>query len=121
MDKQENKFEYVEEQIKNKQSIYNFYKRLIRLRNENPEIGRGKVTQIDEVKDGDIAVISKTYNDETIYLLYNLSEQEEKTISLSKSKYGYESIRGYASVDGREVTIKDESIKLPPYSVVILN
>ena len=52
-------------------------------------------------------------------MLYNMST-EEKKVTVSKDTYKYQGIRGYASTDGSEVTLSDDTVTLPPYSVVIL-
>ena len=64
----------------------------------------------------DIAAISKEYNGQKIYLLYNLSETDEKKVELSKSEYGYKEIAGYLSVDGGEVKLSGDTITMPAYS-----
>lgn len=112
-------FGTVEEQMKDPLSIYNYYKRAIRLRNENPEIARGEIVQIPEITDSEICAITKTYNGSTIEVIYNFAE-ESKEVAISKSTYGYAGIRGYLSVNGEEVTLDGETLTMPPYSVVIL-
>ena len=109
----------VDEQLKDEQSILNFVKRCIRLRNENPEIARGTSAKITEVTDERICAVTRTYEDSQLVLLYNISP-EQKQVTVSKDTYGYEGIRGYASSDGTEVTLDGEQVTLPPYSVVIL-
>jgi len=120
MEPQKNQFPSLEEQKKDDSSIYCFYKDTILLRNQNPEIARGTVARLEEITDGDIAAISKTYDGTTIYLLYNLSETEEKQVVLPMEQYGYQEIAGYLSADGLDVTMKDGTIIMPPYSVVVL-
>lgn len=120
MEPQENQFACADEQMKAKDSIYSFYKDTILLRSQNPEIARGTVARLEEITDGDIAAISKTYEGSTVYLLYNLSETEEKQVTLSAEEYGYSEIAGYLSADGDRVTLKNDTITLPAYSVVVL-
>lgn len=120
MEPQENQFACAEEQMKAKDSIYSFYKDTILLRNQNPEIARGTVARLEEVEDQDIAAISKTYDGKTIYLLYNISETDEKQVTMSAEQYGGLEIAGYLSVDGGAVTMKDGVVTLPSYSVVVL-
>lgn len=119
MDEIENRFPSVEEQQADENSILNFIKRCLRLRNENPEIARGEMALIPEVKDEAICAITKEYKDSKLVMLYNMST-EEKKVTVSKDTYKYQGIRGYASTDGSEVTLSDETVTLPPYSVVIL-
>lgn len=120
MEPQENQFACAEEQMKAEDSIYSFYKDTILLRNQNPEIARGTVARLEEVEDQDIAAISKTYNGKTIYLLYNISETDEKQVTMSAEQYGELDIAGYLSVDGGAVTMKDGVVTMPSYSVAVL-
>ncbi len=119
MDKEEYMFPSLAEQQDNATSIYNFIKRCIRIRNENPEIARGEVAIIEEVKDESICALTKTYEDSKLVLLYNVSK-ESKTVTISKDTYGYEQIRGYVSTDGTEVILEGDTVTLPPYSAVVL-
>ena len=118
MEPQENRFPSAEEQGKDKDSIYSFYKDTVLLRNQNPEIARGTVARLEEIEDPDIAAISKTYEGQVIYLLYNLSETEEKQVDLGG--YGELELAGYLSVDGGAVTAEDGKVTLPAYSVAVL-
>lgn len=113
------KYGSVEEQMQDPLSIYNYYKRAIRLRNENPEIARGEISIMKDIKDMDICAITKTYEDDQIVMLYNFAK-EVKEVKISKDAYGYEGIRGYLTVNGEEVILEGENIILPPYSIVIL-
>ncbi|MDE7170815.1 MAG: hypothetical protein K2O11_02925 [Oscillospiraceae bacterium] len=118
MEPQENQFACAEEQMKEPDSIYSFYKDTILLRNQNPEIARGTVARLEEIEDQDIAAISKTYDGQTIYMLYNISETDEKQVEMGQ--YGGLEIAGWLSVDGGEVTMTEGTVTLPSYSVVVL-
>lgn len=120
MEPQENKFPSAEEQLKDSNSILSFFKDTILLRNQNPEIARGTVARLEEITDLDIAAISKTYNGTTIYIIYNLSETDEKKVELSAEQYGYSELAGYLTVDGGEVTLEGDMLTLPSYSVAVL-
>lgn len=119
MDKEDYMFPSLAEQEEDATSIYNFIKRCIRIRNENPEIARGELEIIEEVEDESICALTKSYENSKLVLLYNVSK-ESKTVTISKDTYGYENIRGYVSTDGTEVTLDRDTITLPPYSAVVL-
>ncbi|MFV0344102.1 MAG: alpha-amylase family glycosyl hydrolase [Anaerocolumna sp.] len=115
----EQKFPPVDEQMKDPLSIYHYYKRAIRIRNENPEIARGEVSMIEELCDKDISALKKTYEGSDIIILYNISS-EGNTVSLQEAGLLELTIRGYLSVDGSEVTLTDDMVTMPKYSIVIL-
>lgn len=74
---------------------------------------------MSEITDEDICAVAKTYKDSTVYMLYNISE-EEKNIVVPKSSYPYQGIRGYLSTNGEEILLEGETVTMPPYSIVIL-
>ena len=79
---------------------------------------RQTVARLEEIEDSDIAAISKTYEGQAVYLLYNLSETEEKQVELGG--YGGLELAGYVSADGGAVTVEDGRVTLPAYSVAVL-
>lgn len=68
-------FAGVEEQQADLDSILNYYKRALRLRNENPELARGTIEAVETLCDGHQAVITKTWEDSTIAVVYNTSDE----------------------------------------------
>lgn len=112
-------FAAVDVQLTDSLSILNYYKRAIQIRNENPEIARGNVTVMDELSNDDICVIKKEYDGSVIYIVYNISDNQID-VSVKGSLPQDTVIRGYLTVDGNEVTLVDDEISLPKYSIVIL-
>ena len=112
-------FEAVDEQLKDGHSILNYYRRAIRLRNENPEIARGDMKKIDSLCDGHQAVITKTYGDSTIAIVYNTSEEEIK-VDIKGSEIEEMLIRGYLTLKGEEITLEDGVLTMPAKSICIL-
>lgn len=119
MEQQTYLYQPVDEQLKDSNSLLNYYIRAIRLRNENPELARGTVEILDGIEDGDLCGIRKTYNGESIYLLYNMSDQE-KTLDLGSIQITFDRIKGALLVDEGQPTIQDKTITLPPYSIIVL-
>lgn len=83
----------VENQIKDENSVFNFYRKLIKLRKEMPELYEGKINFID-IKDENIFVYERTYENNKVLIVLNLSDQEislnleidEKNIILNNCK-----------------------------------
>ena len=109
----------VAEQEADKSSILNYYKRAMQLRNMFPAIARGEVENFSPADNSYICVITKTYKDEKITIVYNLDEWEQ-TITLDET-LGCTEIVGdlYASGDAK-AEYKDGKLVLPPYSIAIL-
>ena len=112
-------FSGVKEQLEDPLSLLNYYKRALRLRNENPEIARGTVSIVDPVTDGDIAAITKEYDESKIAVVYNTS-QEDVVVALTDSKLQGLEIRGYLTLHGEEITLNEDGIHLPGKSIAIL-
>ena len=115
----EQKFPAVDEQLEDSLSILNYYKRAVRIRNENPEIARGETSLIEELIDSNILALRKNYNSSEITIIYNINNEDAK-VSLSDPGLTDINIRGYLSVDGREVTLEDNVLEMPKYSIVVL-
>lgn len=115
-----NKFESVEEQNKNDKSILSYIKQSVKLRNIFPEIARGNVEIISAVTDEDICAISKMYNDSKIIILANANGKDTKTVTLSRADNGYTCIQGMLNVGDSEAYQVEDTIVLPPYSIVVL-
>ena len=105
-----------DEQVKDEASLYSYYKNALAIRNKYPEIARGTTKISDELTDGDIAVITRTLNDEKIIIIYNTGE-DAGNIDLSAAAPEKCKIVGelYASESGAslhntELTIPGRSI-----------
>lgn len=111
----------VSEQLEDANSILNYYKKVLLLRNQNPEIARGKIELITKEKeDRKILFISKTYNGSKIGIIFNFSEYEN--INIDYKLYGFNKVIGQAVINSSYYVgeQRDGSIVIPPYSIVIL-
>jgi alpha-amylase len=118
-DSVEHKFGTVEKQLANPLSILNYYKRALRIRNENPEIARGKVTMLEDLTDKNICALEKDYDGSKLVVISNINK-EATELDLKTVGYDKLAIRGYLTVDGSEVTLRDGIIDMPLYSIVVL-
>lgn len=112
-------FPGVEEQQKDPYSILNYYKRAVRLRNENPEIARGQIQIMEELTEGNQAAITKTYEDSTIGIVYNTSD-EAITVELSGTALADMTIRGYLTLQGDVIELDNGMLSMPAQSICIL-
>lgn len=112
-------FPSVEEQRIDGTSIYNYYKRALRIRNENPEIARGTIAIVESLCDAHQAAITKTYDGSTIGIVYNNSK-EEIQVTLTGSELADMQIRGYLTLNGEVITLEDGVLVMPAQSICIL-
>ncbi len=118
-DEVEQTFKPLDEQEQDPLSILNYYRRALRIRNENPEIARGDISAIDELTDDNICALKKVYEGSELVIVYNINN-DIAAVDLNKAGYGELNIRGYMSVDGNAVTLEDGVLNMPIYSIVIL-
>ena len=126
MDDIKMKYGSLEEQENDGNSIYNFVKQTIALRNEYPVIARGKVAFDEGISDDTVCVIRKTCDEGQLTLVFNISE-EAQTVDFSKASLGATEDRKYPLqiagelLTGTEAAVLDEEqLTIPAYSVVIL-
>ena len=112
-------FEGVEQQLEDSYSILNYYKRAVRLRNENPEIARGEIEIVEILTEGHQAAITKTYRDSVIGIVYNTSD-EASTVELAGTALADMAIRGYLTLNGEVVELADGVLSMPAQSVCVL-
>lgn len=112
-------FAGVEEQQADSDSILNYYKRALRLRNENPELARGTIEAVETLCDGHQAVITKTWEDSTIAVVYNTSD-EAIEVKLTGSAIDSMAIRGYLTLHGEAITLENGVLTMPAQSICIM-
>lgn len=112
-------FAGVTQQMEDPYSILNYYKRAIRLRNENPEIARGQIEIVEELTEGNQAAITKQYEGSMIGIVYNTSD-EDISVNLSGTALEKLSIRGYLTKNGEIIELKEDMLSMPAQSICIL-
>lgn len=112
-------FQTFDEQLKDSSSLFNYLRRLEKIKDYNPEIARGTSEIIDSVSSKGIMIIKKTYNKTITYLLINF-KPETASVSLSDAGVKETSIHNCLSADGNYASISGESLTLPQLSITIM-
>lgn len=113
------KYGSLEDQQEDPLSIYNYYKQAFRYKNMYPEIARGSVDFIEDISTEDICVIQKQWEEETIWIVYNISENENTVEVSSLSDAGVKICGSLLTQEG-ELTLENGQIVMSPYSIVLL-
>ena len=89
----------VEEQLADEDSLLNFYKKAVALRNQNPEIARGTLKFVD-LGSTETAGYVTEYNGSKVMVIFNLSGKSA-TFDIPEDTFKVNEVRGYlkASVD----------------------
>lgn len=127
--------ESVEEALKNKDSLVNFYKRVIALRNQNPEIARGKMKAVEFADKTSVAGYVTEYQDSKVMVIYNLAGKTAD-VEIPEDTFKPQEVRGYllaaaddaeleegykaTTYDDPQIKVKGQKVTLPPYSVIVL-
>ena len=106
----------VASQLNDPDSILNYYKAAMRLRNRHPELARGTIAKLDS-PNGYVAAFSKTYNNEQIIVLVNLSDFESQKVDISA--YGNVKLADVLDVSGK-TALSGKTLTMQPYSIAIL-
>ncbi len=120
----------VEDAQKDPDSLLNFYKRVIALRNQNPEIARGTAKAVDLGEKSTAGYVS-TYNDSSVMVIYNL-DKTAHTVTVPTDSFKISEVRGYlkahlASEEDPDaekyddtISVKGQEVTLPAQSVIVL-
>ena len=110
----------LEDQQDDPDSIYNYFKQAIRLRNRYPEIARGIAANVENLSDKNIAAIIKTYDGKTTLLVFNLSQETQK-VDISGVDLGGEGTIGGMLLTGEDtITLDNNELTLPSYSMALI-
>lgn len=97
----------VEEQLKDDNSLLTFYKRVIAMKNQNPEIARGDITSVDFGNKAVSGYISN-YKDSKVMVIYNVSGKAA-TVNIPSDKFKVSEVRGYAIADSGDNNTTENS------------
>lgn len=124
MDDVKMKYGSQEEQSEDGNSIYNFVKETIKLRNSYPAISHGTVTYEKELSNDSICVIRKEYEGEEVLLVFNCRETSQSVdlsgISLNGNEAGSLSMAGVLLTGQESAVLDGATLSAPAYSVTIL-
>ncbi len=100
----------VEEQINDSNSLFNYYKKLIRLKQTNPALAKGQFEHA--VNDNDkVFSFCRKYKDRKVLIAVNLSGEIQSAVF-------NEAYRSYILLFGKN-TVRNKKIRLNPYEVAV--
>ena len=107
----------VEEQLADENSLLNFYRSAMELRNRFPEIARGSSQLIDS-GNGDVCLILRTWQDSSILIAINPSGNDQDISADAFAQYS--SLSGQLTCGTDSPSINSGTLHLPAWSVAIL-
>ena len=125
MDTVKMKYGSLEEQEVDGNSIYQYVKQILQLKNQYPEIAHGSVKFYEELSDENVCVIEKIYGEELMTIVFNISGETQQ-VDVREATYGTASdsrepvVCGELLTGTEPVTIDGTELTMPAYSVVLL-
>lgn len=125
------KFESLEEQEKDGTSVYQYYKKVIKIRNQNPEIARGDAKYVlvgdflaDDTPES-VCAIRKVYGDSELLLIFVTGAETEELdltgITLNGKNIGADTqIRGALVTGEEKISFENGKAVMPGFSVLVL-
>ena len=110
-------FDSLEQQVKDGDSVYNYYRQAIAIRNALPVISHGVTTAEDTLNTGCISAQRKTWGSQQCIILMNISAEEAEA---ELTGYAGWKLAASLSANGKAVSQKGSTLKLPAYGVAVL-
>lgn len=124
MDNFEMKYESLEEQAKDNDSIYHYYKKAIKIRNQNPEIARGDVAYLSDVSNERFCVLKKTWEGSEVILIFHTGaesgELDISSLTVNGEAITADRICGDLETGEENSTVIDGKVIMSGYSVLVL-
>ena len=125
MDDFEMKYDSLEEQEQNASSIYRYYRKAIKIRNQNPEIARGVAEYLAEVSSDRVCVLRKTYEGSELLLVFVTGADAESVDLSGLTLNGHPvddstEVRAALVTGEEQITVENGVAKMPGYSVLVL-
>ena len=124
MDDFEMKYESLEEQEKDNDSIYHYYKKAIKIRNQNPEIARGDVAYLSDVSNERFCVLKKTWEGSEVILIFHTGaesgELDISSLTVNGEAITADRICGDLETGEENSTVEDGKAIMSGYSVLVL-
>lgn len=102
-------------QLKDKNSLLNYYKTFIQLRNKSLALTYGQLVPVQLANNPSVCAFVRADQNESLLVFHNLSK-ESRTLKLPSNVQDYRSIY-FAS---KEARVNDKQVLIPGYSTVIL-
>lgn len=135
MDAVKMKFESLEEQEADADSVYNYYKKAIKIRNQNPEIARGIVEsltengadgyELEEGNSDSVCVLKKSYEGSELLLVFVTGAEPVKIdlsgITLNGTAVSEDTeIRAMLTTGQEQINLAEGKAEMPGFSILVL-
>ena len=124
MDEVKMKFDSLEEQAQEADSVYQYYKKVIKIRNQNPEIARGEVEYLEQISGDSFCALRKTWEGSEVILIFHTGEGTEELdlqgLMVNGEAVSEKNMRGTLETGEERIVVADGKAAMPAYSVLVL-
>ena len=110
-------FGSLEVQRGDENSLYNYYRQAIAIRQALPAISHGRTTCEKDLNVGCVSAYRKTWNDQQVIILMNIAPDASQA---DLSAYSDWSVAATLSADGSEIVVNGTTLELPAFGVAVL-
>ena len=110
-------FGSLEEQTKDDDSLYNYYRQAIAIRNALPVISHGRVIAEEALNVNCISAQRKIWGEEQCIILMNLQGEQNK---VDLSAYADWTLGATLSADGGEIVLNGNALEMAPWGIAVL-
>lgn len=112
----------VKQQLADKASLLNYYRRILTIKLQNPEIARGTITDIADFGDNNIGAYYIEYNGSKLMIIHNFNKTAEKELTITDDMIKNAKVRADLVAESIEkhIEMTDGKLTLPAQSTVIL-
>ena len=109
----------LEDQREDVNSVYNYYRQAIAIRNGLPVISHGVITAETALNVGCVSAMRKTWNDEQCIILMNIDD-DEAGATVDLSAYADWTMVATLSANGEKVVLDGTTLTMPAYGIAVL-
>ena len=110
-------FGSLEQQMEDDNSLWNYYRQAIAIRQALPALSHGRTTAETGLNAGCVSAFRKTWNDQAIIVLMNI---DTVAASVDLSAYADWTLAASLSADGNEIVLNDTTLELPAFGTAVL-
>ena len=110
-------FGSLETQMADDNSLWNYYRQAIAIRQALPALSHGRTTAETALNVGCVSAFRKTWNDQAVIVLMNI---DTVAASVDLSAYADWTLAATLSADGNEIVLNDTTLELPAFGTAVL-
>lgn len=112
----------VKQQLADKNSLLNYYRRILKIKVQNPEIARGKITDVEDFGDKSIGAYYTEYEGSKLMIIHNFNKTNSKELTITDNMIKNAQVRADLVADNidNHIELKGGKLTLPAQSTVIL-